>query len=508
MARGGAAGPRLGGAGRATVAPGHAGSGPGRLGPALLVAVGYMDPGNWATDVEAGARFGLSLLWVLCAANLVALLVQYLAARLGIIAGLDLAQACRLGYPDHLRRPLWLLAETGIVACDLAEVLGCALALNLLFGLPLAWGAALTLLDALLLLGLRDPLHGARQPARLLERIALGLMVVIAGCLLLELGWALATPGSMTPHATPRLDGGSLLVAIGMLGATVMPHNLYLHSALVRAPEGACPVAERRPRLRAAALDLACALHPALLVNLAILVLAALVFASRGIVVDDLRAAHALLTPLLGTGAAALLFALGLWCAGQSSTITGTLAGQIVMEGFLDLRLRPVARRLLTRGLALVPALAILTWSGPTGVLPLLVVSQVVLSLQLPFALVPLVRLTGAGALMGDAPNPRALQWAGWAVTGLVVAVNAWLLAQTSGDWIVAAPDQMLARVTLVALAGLPLLWLFMAVCRAPLTTPRTALQTALADASPDPATNAAAAPASAAPVLTTSPAP
>ncbi len=398
------------------------------LGPATLVSVGYMDPGNWATDLEGGARFGYQLLWVLVLSNAMALLLQTLAARLGLVSGRDLAQACAAAWSRQVSVALWALAELAIVACDLAELLGSAIALNLLFGIPLIWGAAITVLDVLLILALQ------RWGVRALESVVLVLVATIAGCLFAQVAMVGPDPAQVVRGLVPVLDGASLAIAIGILGATVMPHNLYLHSALVRTRRFDDDEVGLREAMRANLLDTGVSLNVALLVNASILILAAAAFGARGLVVDDLRDAHAMLAPLLGGGAAALLFAIALLCSGQSATITGTLAGQVVMEGFLRLRLPPVARRTVTRLVAVVPALWVLSVFGDAGTLPLLIASQVVLSLQLPFAIVPLIRLTGSPAVMGRWANARHVQTLAWTIAATVVAANAALVAKTVID--------------------------------------------------------------------------
>jgi manganese transport protein len=391
------------------------------LGPALLVSVGYMDPGNWATDLEGGARFGYQLIWVLLASNLMALLLQNLCARLGVVTGRDLASACRAEYSRPLSFTLWVLAELGIIACDLAEVLGSAVALHLLFGIPTLTGALLTSVDVLVILMLQQ--RGMRR----LEAVVLVLLVSIGACMLVELCLAQPSLAGMASGLRPHLTGESLYVAIGILGATVMPHNLYLHSALVpRVSPG-----DRRAALRRNLWSTAIALNLALLVNLAILIVAAAVFWSRELPVDDIRDAYRLLTPLLGSGVASVLFAIGLLCAGQSATVSGTLAGQIVMDGFVQLRVHPVLRRAVTRGLALIPAVGVLAWVGDAGLMSLLVGSQVVLSLQLPFAVIPLIKLTSSRALMGEYANGPVARWSASTCAALIVLANGALVART-----------------------------------------------------------------------------
>lgn len=431
------------------------------LGPATLVSVGYMDPGNWATDLEGGARFGYALLWVLVLSNAMALVLQTLAARLGLVARHDLAQACARAWPRPVALALWGLAEVAIIACDLAELLGSAIALNLLFGLPLLWGAVITTADVLAILALQ------RRGVRTLEAIVLVLVVTIAGCLFAQVAMVGPDPREVARGLIPTWDPASLVIAIGILGATVMPHNLYLHSSLVQTRRIDDDEAGLREALRANLVDTGLSLNVALLVNGAILVLAAAAFGVRGIVVDDLRDAHLMLAPLVGGGAAALLFAIALLCSGQSATITGTLAGQIVMEGFLRWRLPPLARRTVTRLVAVVPAVGVLAAFGDRGLLPLLIASQVVLSLQLPFAIVPLIRLTGSAAVMGTWANRPIVQALAWTIAALVVAANTALVARTltglgeSHGWIT-WPAATLAAGLAVLLAGIafgPMRW-------------------------------------------------
>jgi manganese transport protein len=415
----------------ATVRPGGVGRWLAFLGPAILVSVGYMDPGNWATDLEGGARFGYSLLWVLIASSVVAMLLQMLSARLGIVSGLDLATACRMHYPRGLATALWLLAEVAIVACDMAEILGSAVALKLLFGIPMLIGALLTAADVFVILLVQT------RSGRVLQTIVLGLLLAVALCLGAQLFLAAPPMRSVIRGIVPRLENGSLYVAIGILGATVMPHNLYLHSALVPrhlASRG------RPEALRISNGSTALALNIALVVNAAILILAAVVFSSRGIAVTDLRDAQHLLRPLTGSASAAVLFALGLLCAGQSATITGTLAGQIVMEGFMQRKLSALPRRMLTRGLAIVPAVLVLASAGERSSMSLLIASQVVLSLQLPFAIVPLVRFTNSRQLMGSLANRRGVRVACAVCALLVIAANSALVARTALDLRRSAP--------------------------------------------------------------------
>ena len=417
----------------------------GFIGPAAMVSVGYMDPGNWATDLEGGARFGYQLLWVLVASNLIAMVLQSLAARLGIVGRIDLAQACRAHYARSVAVALWLLCETAIVACDLAELLGSAIALNLLFGIPLAWGALITGFDVMLILLLQH--YGIRK----LEALVAALVLTIGVCMALEMLLARPVWGDVASGLVPRLNATSLFVAIGILGATVMPHNLYLHSSLVQTRRIGSGERARREAIRYNFLDTALALNVALCINAAILILSASTFFARGIEVTELRQAHELLTPLLGTTLASTAFAIALLAAGQSSTITGTLAGQVVMEGFVRLRISPLKRRLLTRAMAVVPAVAVLFYAGEGGVLQLLVLSQVVLSLQLPFAIVPLIRYTSAPRIMGAFVSPVWLRCLAWGAALLIIGLNGWLVMQA----LVPAADAGLGRFVIGAAAVL-----------------------------------------------------
>jgi len=419
------------------------------LGPATLVSVGYMDPGNWATDLEGGARFGHQLLWVLVVANGIALLMQTLAARLGVAARLDLAQACRACYPRPVAHVLFALCEFAIIACDLAEVLGSAVALNLLFGLPLVWGALVTALDVVALLALQ------RAGMRRLEALVTVLVLTVGGCLAVECWLAKPMWSSLAGALSPRLDAASVYVAVAILGATVMPHNLYLHSSLVQTRVAPSTVKATRRALRYNFIDTLVALNVAFVINASILVLAADVFHSAGIAVTDLREAQRLLSPLLGTTLAGLLFAVALLAAGQSSTITGTLAGQIVMEGFLRLRGSPMLVRFVTRAIALFPAVVMLGVMGDDATASLLVGTQVVLSLQLPFALVPLIRFTASRDVMGAYASSRAVTTIAWIAALAVIACNAWLVAQTLGGHLTPA---LTAAIGVLALAGLVLL--------------------------------------------------
>jgi len=396
-------------------------------GPGLLVAVGYMDPGNWATDIEAGSRFGYDLLFVVGGTGLAALLLQALAMRLGLVTGRDLAQMAHDHYPRPARLVLWLLAELAIVATDIAEVLGAALAFHLLIGVPLWAGVVLTGFDTLIVLGLKG--HGFRQ----IEAIVLGLVTTIAVCFVAQLAlvhpdWHAVAHG-MIPAPRRLGDHEALYLAIGILGATVMPHNLYLHSSAVQTRRGGTTQADLTDQLRLAGLDTTVSLALATLVNGAILVVAGAAFHATGHTdVAQIDDAWRLLTPITGAGAAAMLFGIALFASGQSATFTGTIAGQVVLEGFLDLKIPCWQRRVITRGLALVPALAGLMWTGDCAVGTLLVFSQVVLSLQLPFAIWPLLRFTGNRAIMGRHASGPVMQALGWALFALISAANLWLV--------------------------------------------------------------------------------
>lgn len=397
------------------------------VGPGYLVAVGYMDPGNWATDLAGGSAFGYMLLSVVLLSSLMAMLLQTLCARLGIAAGMDLAQACRQRYGRRTTIVLWLLCELAIIACDLAEVLGTAIALKLLFGLPLLWGVAVTAFDVMLLLALQ------RFGFRKLEALIAILLVSIGLCFAYELwlsspDWGAVAHG-FVPQARVVTDPVALYIAIGILGATVMPHNLYLHSAVVQTRAVGVGEADKRGAIRLATVDTIVALSFALAINAAILILAASVFHAGGRPdVADIEEAYRLLAPMLGAGAASVVFALALLASGQNSTITGTLAGQIVMEGFLDIRLPIWLRRLVTRALAIVPAAAVIAIAGDGASTALLIASQVVLSLQLPFAVIPLVAFTGDRAMMGPFASPVWLRILAWAVAALIVILNLTLL--------------------------------------------------------------------------------
>ncbi|KAB7771132.1 Nramp family divalent metal transporter [Xanthomonas maliensis] len=401
------------------------------LGPGYMVSVGYMDPGNWATDLAGGAQFGYLLLSVILLSNLMAIVLQSLSARLGIATGLDLAQACRARYRPGLNLALWGLCELAIIACDLAEVIGTAIALKLLFGLPLLWGALITALDVVLVLMLMD------RGFRALEAFVIALLLVIFGCFAIQIAMAAPPIATLLAGFVPRTqvvtDPHALYLAIGIIGATVMPHNLYLHSSIVQTRAYPRTDSGRRSALRWAVTDSTVALMFALGINAAILILAAAVFHAQGRTdVQDIEQAHALLAPMLGAGLASTLFAVALLASGINSTITATLAGQIVMEGFLRLRLRPWVRRLLTRGIAIVPVIAVTWWYGDAGTARLLVLSQVVLSMQLPFAVIPLVQFTADRRLMGALVAPPWLVRLAWGIAALIVVLNLKLLWDTA----------------------------------------------------------------------------
>lgn len=392
-------------------------------GPGYLVAVGYMDPGNWATAIAGGSAFGYTLLSVVMLANLMAIVLQALSARLGIATGRDLAQACRDRYSTTVSFGLWLLAELAVCATDLAEIIGTAIALNLLFDIPLTVGVVITVADVLLILLLQA------RGFRYMEALIVSLMLVIGGCFAYEIvlshpDWSAVAVG-FVPSPEIIRDPVMLFIAIGILGATVMPHNLYLHSALVQTRDFDETVSGRQEAIRYATIDSTIALLIALFINAAILIVAAATFHAHGHTqVAEIQDAHKMLSPLLGAGAASVLFAVALLASGQNATITGTLAGQIVMEGFLNIRLRPWLRRLLTRLIAVVPAVIVTVQYGASGTAQLLVLSQVILSLQLPFAVIPLVKFTSDPDKMGTLRSPSWLTWIAWLMAILIVTLN------------------------------------------------------------------------------------
>lgn len=391
-------------------------------GPAYLVSVGYMDPGNWATDLEGGARFGYRLLWVLVLSNVMALLLQTLSSRLGIVTRRDLAQACREEYPRAITRLLWILCEIAIVACDLAEVLGAAIGLNLLFHIPLLAGVVITAFDTLLVLWF------THMGIRVIEAFVLVLIATIAGCFAFEILLAQPDMPAIASGLMPRLSLASLYISVAILGATVMPHNLYLHSALVQTRQIGHTYEEKREACRFNFLDSAIALNGALFVNAAILVVAAAVFFKHHVIVTEIAQAHQLLSPLLGTTLASVVFGAALLCSGQSSTLTGTMAGQIVMEGFLQFRMQPWLRRALTRCLAVIPAAFTIYLAGSAGTYQLIILSQVVISFQLPFAVIPLIHFTGDKKRMGRFANGKPLQIGAWLCAAFIVVLNVWLI--------------------------------------------------------------------------------
>ena len=394
-----------------------------------MVAVGYMDPGNWATDLAGGAQFGYTLLSVVLISNLMAILLQHLAVKLGVVAERDLAQACR----DHFSAPvsfcLWILCEIAIAACDLAEVIGSAIALNLLFGIPLVWGVCITALDVLMILFLQT------KGWRYIEALVAGLVFVIGACFAYEIIASSPQLPALLRGFLPTpeivMNPGMLYISIGILGATVMPHNLYLHSAIVQTRDYPRDDAGKSMAIRYATADSTIALLFAFFINAAILVLAAATFHTSGHQdVAGIEDAYELLTPVLGASLASTVFAIALLASGQNSTLTGTLAGQVVMEGFLNIRLTPWLRRLVTRLIAIIPAVIVAAMYGATGVNKLLILSQVILSLQLSFAVVPLVWFTSSKLKMGRFANSPVLTTTSWVVTATIVALNGYLLVQ------------------------------------------------------------------------------
>jgi manganese transport protein len=418
-------------------------------GPAYLVSVGYMDPGNWATDLEGGSRFGYALIWVVLMSNMMAVLLQTLAARLGIVSGKDLAQACRSEYSKPATFVLWILCEIAIAACDLAEVLGTILGLNLLFGLPLLWGALVTLFDTFLLLAIQ------RLGIRKMEAFILSLITVIAGGFIVNLFLAKPDWGAAAAGLTPSLPAGSLYIILGIIGATVMPHNLYLHSALVQTRRVSRIVDSKAKACKYNLLDSAIALNAAFFVNAAILVLAAAVFHRHGIVVTEIQQAHKLLEQLMGSRIAPVAFGLALLAAGQSSTLTGTLAGQIVMEGFVKIRLRPYFRRLITRSIALLPAVIVIAISGDKGTYKLLILSQVILSLQLPFAIVPLVHFTSDKLKMGSFASRWWVKILAWITSIIIIVLNGKLVYDQIMEWVAGGAPVIVSVLTICAAAAL-----------------------------------------------------
>jgi manganese transport protein len=418
------------------------------LGPAYLISVGYMDPGNWATDIAGGSAFGYSLIWVLLMSNLMALLLQSLSARLGIVQGQDLAQCNRHYYPKSINFILYILAELAIAACDLAEVLGMAIGLNLLLHIPLLLGVSLSVLDTLLLLLLQ------RLGIRKLEAFIIALVAIIGLCFWIEMLYVKPDPAEIVLGFVPNLpDKSALYIAIGIIGATVMPHNLYLHSALVQTR---ITGKDRKSIVRAIRfniLDSAIALNLAFFVNAAILILAAAVFYKAGMhEVASMEEAHQLLAPMLGNQWSSHLFAIALIAAGQSSTVTGTLAGQIVMEGYLSLRINPVVRRLITRLLAVVPAIIVIVLMGESEVNSMLIFSQVILSMQLAFAIIPLIHFVSDRKRMGDFAISRFTRAISWICAAIIIALNLWQLWESGSGWVSQAKN---VAVQLLVIAGM-----------------------------------------------------
>ena len=397
------------------------------LGPGYLVAVGYMDPGNWATSLAGGSKFGYALLAVALISNIMAIVLQALCARLGVGSGRDLAQACRDAYPKWVSWPLWLLAEIAISATDLAEIIGTAIGLNLLFGIPLEIGVLITAADVFLILALQF------LGFRWIEAFVVALLGVIAACFAVQIAMADPDWGAVIRGFAPTVNivtnPDMLYLALGILGATVMPHNLYLHSGLVQTRGYGDSVPEKKEAIKFATIDSTIALSLALLINASILILAAATFNKSGKTdVAELDQAHALLSPLLGSAMAPTLFGIALLCCGLNSTVTATLAGQIVMEGFINIKIAPWLRRLTTRAIAIVPAAIVTIWYGEKGTAQLLILSQVVLSLQLSFAIVPLVMFTASKAKMGEFVAPRWLTAVAVVIAAVVIALNVKLL--------------------------------------------------------------------------------
>ena len=396
-------------------------------GPGFLVSVGYMDPGNWATDLAGGAKYGYTLLFVILVSNLMAILLQHLCVKLGVVTGRDLAQACRDAYPRPAAWALWLLCEAAIAACDLAEVVGSAIGLQLLFGIPLVWGCIITALDVLIVLLLQN------RGFRYVEALVIALILTIGGCFLAELIFAgpdlRGVVFGFIPTSGIMKDKEMLFIAIGILGATVMPHNLYLHSSIVQTRNFERTPAGKAEAIKFASIDSTFALMFALFINGGILILAAAAFHWSGhSEVADIQDAYKLLSPVLGVGVASTLFALALLASGQNSTLTGTLAGQIVMEGFLNIRLAPWLRRLITRGIAIIPAVGVIGFFGEGRTTDLLIWSQVILSMQLSFAVIPLLLFTGNREKMGTFVNPRWITLLAWLSAVVIVVLNLKLL--------------------------------------------------------------------------------
>lgn len=400
-------------------------------GPAFLVSVGYMDPGNWGTDLAGGSKYGYTLLWVIFLSNLMAQFLQILCARLGLVTGKDLAMACRDYFPKPMAFVMWILCEIAIIACDLAEVVGSAVALNLLFGIPLQLGVLITGFDVLLLLGFMK--FGFRK----IEAIILTLVATVFGCFIYEMfvsgpDWGAAAKAAVTP-VFPTTE--ALIISLGILGATVMPHNLYLHSSIVQTRKFGDTKEDLKEAIKFNTYDTILALSLAFFVNAAILILAATVFHKQGIVVEELQDGHKLLKDVLGASAATA-FAVALLASGQSSTVTGTLAGQIVMEGFTQIRVKPWLRRLITRGLAIIPAIIVIQLTGGKETVNLLIWSQVILSFQLPFAIFPLMYVTSDKSKMGEFVNKPWVKVIGYTICAVITALNIYLLFTAVPDLI------------------------------------------------------------------------
>jgi manganese transport protein len=418
------------------------------IGPAYLVSVGYMDPGNWATDIAGGSKYGYKLIWVLILSNLMAIVLQSLCARLGVVYKRDLAQANRDTYPPAVNIPLYILAEIAIAACDLAEVLGMAIGLKLLFGIPLLWGVLITILDTILLLYLQ------KLGMRKLEAFIFALVILILICFAVQLFFAKPEFGLLINGIIPTLpDHQALYIAIGIIGATVMPHNLYLHSALVQTRKIGTDDVSIRKAIKYNTIDSAVALNLALFVNAAILILAGAVFYKNGLNnVVSIEEAHTLLAPLVGSTLAPILFAIALIAAGQSSTITGTLAGQIIMEGYLQIRINPWVRRLLTRAIAIVPAVAVILIAGEDKVDMLLVFSQVILSIQLAFAIIPLIIFVSDKNKMGSFAIKKPLIIISCLIASIILYLNSKLILETAIDFIHSSKNTLLIAVVIIAL--------------------------------------------------------
>ena len=403
-------------------------------GPGYLVAVGYMDPGNWATDLAGGSKYNYTLLSVILISSIMAMFLQRLSLKLGIVTGLDLAQSCRRHYGKAAAIPLWIAAEVAIAACDLAEVIGSAIALNLLFHIPLLWGVFITTLDVLLLLMLQQ------KGFRYMEALVIVLIGTVAICFGFELLFSkpeiAAVLGGFLPSPSIVTDPGKLFIAVGILGATVMPHNLYLHSSIVQTRRYPLDVVGKKEAVRFATIDSNIALTIALAINSAILILSAAAFHRAGRTdVAEIQEAYHLLTPMMGFTWASTLFAIALLAAGQNSTLTGTLAGQIVMEGFINIRIPAWARRLMTRLIAIIPAVIVIAIAGDNATTHLLLLSQVILSMQLSFAVIPLVQFTGSRRIMGEFIDPLWVRCIGWLMAATIVGLNIWLLVlQFGGD--------------------------------------------------------------------------